>query len=252
MNSPIILGISGLAGTGKTSVAESIVPKGRIVQNSDLVWDHIFFALPLYELASIKTNVRGLREKERQLYEIHNVLYDLYGGSPIGDVPDYHDLISLVHKIYSLPIEEDIKPRSFLQKAGDLCRELREDCFATWAIAKAKSLHKEYLRSTPEDDVLPFIVIISDVRFINEASCIINQDNGVLVNFSASDEVRFNRLMNRDGYMMSEEQRKHKSENEMDSIQSLAHVIIDTDNMSIEGQTVATINFMKDRVMNYA
>ena len=252
MNSPIILGISGLAGTGKTSVAEAIVPKGRITTESDMIWDHIFFALPLYELASIKTNVRGLRQRDRQLYEIHNVLYDLYGGSPISNVPDYEDLTKLVHDIYNLPIEYDMKPRTFLQKAGDLCRQLRQDCFATWAIAKANKLYKEYLRTTDEENQLPFVVIISDVRFLNEAHTILAQENGTLLNFSASDNVRFQRLMQRDGYLMSEEQRKHKSENEMDSVREVAHAIIDTDGLTIAEQTKATVSYIRERVMNYA
>lgn len=252
MNSPIILGISGLAGTGKTSVAEAIVPKGRVATESDMVWDHIFFALPLYELASIKSNVRGLRQRDRMLYEIHSVLYELYGGSPIADVPDYDDLTKLVHDIYNLPIEYDIKPRTFLQKAGDLCRELRADCFASWAVSKAKSLHREYLRETAEEDQLPFIVIISDVRFTNEAEAIVSQDNGILLNFSASDNVRFERLMSRDGYLMSQEQRNHKSENEMDAVKGLAHAIIDTDNLTISEQTEIAVNYIRERVMNYA
>lgn len=252
MSSPIVLGLSGLAGTGKTSVAEAIVPKGRVATDSDLVWDHIFFALPLYELASIKTNVRGIRQRDRMLYQMHEVLYDLYGGSSIGDVPDYDDLIQLVHNIYNLPIEYDIKPRTFLQKAGDLCRELRPNCFATWATHKSKQLHRDYLRSTPEDKVAPFIVIVSDVRFVNEAEQILAQDNSMLINFSASDEVRFQRLMDRDGYMMSEEQRKHKSENEMDAVSQLAHAIIDTDGLTIEEQTKLTVNYIRERVMNYA
>lgn len=252
MKNPIILGISGLAGTGKTSVAEAIVPKGRIAQDSDIVWDHIFYALPLYELASIKTNVRGLREKDRQLYEIHHVLYELFGGSPIGNVPDYDDLVELVYDIYSLPIESDVKPRTFLQKAGDLCREVRPDCFATWAVRKAKMLNANYYRATPSEDRKPFVVIISDVRFVNEAQSILNVDESILINFSASDEVRFNRLMSRDGYLMSEEQRLHKSENEMDDIKHLAHAIIDTDNMTIEQQAAVTVNYIRERVMNYA
>lgn len=261
MNGPIIMGISGLAGTGKTSVAEAIVPKARFIERSDFIWDHIFFALPLYELASIKTNVRGLREKDRQLYEIHDVLYDLFGGSPIADVPDYNELTKLVHDIYNLPIEQDVKPRSFLQKAGDLCRDVRPDCFAKWAVNKSKKLyhtnklHQNYLNEASGDDPdteMPFIVIVSDVRFKNEAEHILDADNGVLINFSASDEVRFQRLMDRDGYMMSEEQRKHKSENEMDAVKEMAHIIIDTDNLTIEEQANATIHFMKEHVMNYA
>ena len=49
---PIVIGLAGKAATGKTSVAEKIVPKAQINSVSNhIVWDHIFFALPLYELA---------------------------------------------------------------------------------------------------------------------------------------------------------------------------------------------------------
>lgn len=253
-DSPIIIGLSGQAGTGKTSVAEGIVPKGRLnIENSNFIWDHIFFALPLYELASIRTTVRGLRQKERQLYAIHNVVYDLYGGSPIGDIPDYDDLVELVYDIYSLPIEYDIKPRSFLQQAGDLCRNLDPDCFANWAIRKAKKMHQEYLNGLSEDaEKLPFIVIISDVRFMNEAKAIKSTDNSILINFMASEGVRHERLFGRDGYLMSDEQKSHSSENEMHLVQEISDVIIDTDNMNVDQQVKNTIDFIKGVLYSYA
>jgi len=54
---PIIIGLAGKAGSGKTSVAESIVPKGSFDTNKyGMKWDHLFYALPLYEMASIKKN----------------------------------------------------------------------------------------------------------------------------------------------------------------------------------------------------
>lgn len=253
-DSPIIIGLSGQAGTGKTSVAEGIVPKGRLnIENSNFIWDHIFFALPLYELASIRTTVRGLRQKERQLYAIHNVVYDLYGGSPIGNIPDYDDLVELVYDIYSLPIEYDIKPRSFLQKAGDLCRSLDPDCFANWAIRKAKKMQLDYINSLSEDsENLPFIVIISDVRFMNEAKAIKSADNSILINFTASEKVRHERLFGRDGYSMSDEQKSHSSENEIHLVQELSDVIIDTDNMNVEQQVKNTIDFIKGVLYSYA
>jgi len=255
IDQPIILGLSGQAATGKTSVAEYIVPKAQINSTtSNITWDHIFLALPLYEMASIKTNIKGLRERERQLYSLHEVIYDLYGGSPIGNIPDYDELISLTKSIYNLPIEADgIKPRSFLQKTGDLCRDIDEDCFARWAISKSHKLFKNYLK----DDALfsnsnPFCVIISDVRFVNEAEWILKQRNGLVICFEASDEVRNQRLMKRDGRQMTKEQSEHKSEQQIHLIKQMANKVIDTNNLSIEQQSHAVISYIQELIGIYA
>jgi pantothenate kinase-related protein Tda10 len=41
-NEPIIIGLAGRAGSGKTSVAENIVPKGSIeTTRYGMKWDHI-------------------------------------------------------------------------------------------------------------------------------------------------------------------------------------------------------------------
>ena len=129
---PIILGLSGKAATGKTSVAEAIVPKAQINSSEGpIVWDHIFFALPLYEMVSTKTNIIGTKQQSRQLYSLHSIVYELFGNSPIGNIPDYDELINIVKTIYNTPLDQDgSKPRSFLQKMGDLCREFDPDCFA--------------------------------------------------------------------------------------------------------------------------
>jgi len=62
-NQPIIIGLAGKAGSGKTSVAESIIPKGSLdATKFGYRWDHLFFALPLYEMYSIKKNIMGANE----------------------------------------------------------------------------------------------------------------------------------------------------------------------------------------------
>ncbi len=253
-NQPIILGLAGKAATGKTSVAEKIVPKAQInVSHSDIVWDHIFFALPLYEMASIRRTIQGIRQRDRQLYSIHSIIYDLFGGTPIGNVPDYEELISLVKDIYSLPLGEDRKPRSFLQKTGDLCRSVDEDCFAKWAINKSKTLHRDYIRSVSEDDsVSPFCTIISDVRFTNEAEHILSQPNGIIVCYEASDSVRDERIFNRDGVFMTDEQKNHKSELQIDQIKDMASLVVNTDDISVQEQTAKTIDVVHSMVGLYA
>ena len=165
---PIVVGLAGKAATGKTSVAEAIVPKASFDKvRSGVYWDHIFFAMPLYELLSNKTKIEGESSQSRKLFAIHKTLYDLYGNSTLGNVPDYYSFISLVDNIYREPIDSrGAKPRSFLQKAGDLCRVHDPKCFAKWGVRKSYELHRDYVKSLQEEETAnPYCILISDVRF---------------------------------------------------------------------------------------
>jgi dephospho-CoA kinase len=247
---PIIIGLSGKAGSGKTSVAEQIVPKGSIAVNKyGIKWDHIFYALPLYELASIKKNTQGHNERSRKLYAIHETLYEIFGSSPLANVPQYHDLIKMVDEIYNLSIEpEGTKPRTFLQKAGDICRDFDSDCFCKWGVRKAQAIYKNYLRDFYRDmedvsnqDASPMAIIVSDVRFKNEAQTILDQPNGFVVCFDASQETLNERILKRDGKLMSADQSSHKSESFIDDIMDISSCVINTDNLTIEEQTEQTL-----------
>lgn len=252
---PIVIGLAGKAATGKTSVAEKIVPRAEVSPVTNHVkWDHIFFALPLYELASVKKNSLGFRQKDRQLFSIHEIIYDIYGSNALGTIPDYELFHQLVKDVYNLPIEpEDMKPRSFLQKAGDLCRAYDEDCFAKWGVLKANKLFRSHMK-TPEyeDQDMPMAIIISDVRFVNEAKKILSQPNGLVICYEASDEVRNQRMMKRDGYIMTPEQMNHRSEQEIDLIKENASAIINTDNLNIAEQALATTNLIQTFTDVYA
>lgn len=246
-NQPIILGLSGKAGSGKTSVAEAIVPKGSMeTVKYGINWDHIFYALPLYEMASIKKNTVGFNEDSRKLYALHNVLYEVYGGSPIGNMPDYDVLVDKVRQINNLPIEkEGIKPRTFLQKAGDICREFDPNCFSNWAIIKANKLYKSYIKQQADDDnINPMCVIISDVRYLNEAKGILKQPNGFVISFDADEDVLKERLIKRDGKMMDQSQTEHSSELEAEQVKQIASTIINTNHMTLEEQVSATLTYL--------
>ena len=241
---PIIIGLAGKAGSGKTTVAENLVPKGSIdVSLGGIKWDHIFYALPLYELASIKRTISGMNSKNRQLYAIHDVLFDLYGGSALGNIPSYEDLIEKVNSIYNLKIEsEGTKPRNFMQSAGDICRNGFEDCFAKWAISKSNKMYITYKKNLTEDEHPdPYAVIISDVRFVNEAEKILEQPNGMIICFDATEQVLMERIIKRDGRPMTEQQSAHKSEQQISDIIKIATHVIDTSHMSIEEQVTKTL-----------
>jgi gluconate kinase len=252
---PIIIGLSGKAASGKTSVAEQIVPKARI-NNSDghIIWDHIFFTLSLYEIATIKKTTLGFRQKDRQLFSIHEVLFDLFGGNALGNIPDYRHFIDIVEQLHNLAIEpEGIKPRSFLQKAGDLCRLYDPEIFAKWAIYKSTKMHRSIISSEGFQDNPKHVgIIISDVRFKNEADKILSQPNGMIIYFDASDEVRNERMMKRDGHLMTAEQSSHKSEKECDLVKEISSAIIVTDDLSIDEQTNKTLEIINEFINVYA
>jgi len=252
---PIIIGLAGKAASGKTSVAEQIVPKASIANaDSPIIWDHIFFTLPLYEVAAIKKTALGYRQKDRQLFSIHEVLFDLFGGNALGNIPDYKHFTDLVEQLCSMAIEpEGIKPRSFLQKAGDLCRIYDPEVFAKWAIYKASKLHRKIIAGGDyEDNPKPVAIVISDVRFKNEAEKILNQPNGLVIYFDASDQTRNERMMKRDGHLMTPEQAFHRSEQECDFVKELASDIIVTDNLSIKEHTNITLKIVNEFVNVYA
>lgn len=245
MNSNLhIIGLAGRAGSGKTSVAESIVPKGSFDSlKYDAKWDHIFFALPLYEMYSAKKNIEGHNRESRIKYSIHETLFDLYGKSPIGVIPDYDDLVQKVNQIYDTPIgSSDAKPRTFLQKAGDICRDGFPDCFAMWGVKKSKTIHSNYLSSLEEDEEeRDFYVIISDVRYVNEAAAILYTVNGKIIYFDASEDTLNDRLIKRDGQLMNAQQSNHSSEQSLLEVKEMASAVINTDNMSIEEQVEQTV-----------
>ena len=251
---PIIVGLAGKAATGKTSVAEAIVPKASFSNEREgMVWDHIFFAMPIYEFYSIRTKIEGIDAESRKLFATQETLYDLYGGSPIGGVPDYDTFIELNRKIAATSMTDGgLKPRSYLQKIGDYCREHDEKCFAKWGIRKAGKIHREHIKYSGEEDIKPHCILISDVRFLNEAEAILASPNGMIIMFEASDDIRKDRILSRDGVIMTEEQMSHKSEQQIDLMTDMVTAKIDSSSMNVEAQAVATINIIKERFKVYA
>ena len=94
----------------------------------------------------------------------------------------------------------------------------------------------------------PVCIIVSDVRFTNEAQAILKQPNGVLITFEASDETLKDRILKRDGVIMTDEQANHKSETEIEVLKDLSTYVINTDSMSVEEQARATLNLINNHV----
>lgn len=252
-NQPIVIGLCGKAGTGKTSVANIIVPSHTIKYDkaSRTIWDHTFFALPLYEMASIKRITKGEKQEDRILFQLHEVLFDVFGNSPLYGAPDYDDFVSLVKEIADLPMpfSDEVKPREFLQKAGEICRSKYEACFTQWTKRKAYQRCSSLLGNQEEEDFYEnYACIVSDVRYENEAEMISSLPNGILIRFDASIDVRLDRLYKRDGYRMPDEQLNHKSEQVELIPDSMLNAIINTDTMTLEQQAQETIKTIQKEI----
>lgn len=239
-NEPIVLGLCGLAGTGKTSTARAIVPADiiREVKNSNdeilYVLDHLVLATPLYEMATVRLKTEGELRKDRILFGIHEVLLDLFSRSPLYGAPPYDELVAVVHAIANLPIEMDTKPRTFMQDVGSMCRGYDPDCFVKWIKRRINSSAVHHV----SQDIQP-IYVVSDVRFENEARMIKSFSNGLLICFDADEETRQARIELRDGIRMTDEQMSHESERlEIDP--SLIDLTIDTSEMTMAAQAEAT------------
>lgn len=271
---PIIVGIAGKAGTGKTTVANMLAPKSQFSSNGETVdpelvadlqvplfentlfWDHRFFAMPLYKLVSIRQGTEGDKKHDRILYQIHEVLVQLFSGSPLYGAPPYGHLVDMTMQIANMDLPAEGKPRKFLQDVGAMCREADPDCFVKYTkksiyqdfIEKRQAFEREQVMKALEDPDTPekwykYICIVSDVRMENEAEFIHSEPNGILVRFDASPYVREERLTKRDGHPPQKSLSNHITE-QLDFSEDLVDHIIDTDDLSPMDQALDTRSYI--------
>lgn len=262
-NQPIILGLYGKALTGKTITGESIAPKGYIPDpfKNPVQWDHLFFAIPLYRMATARQKISGVDAYDRIKYEIHSELLDILGRSPLFGAPPYNRLIELVHKISTIPIPDGEKPRTFLQEAGSLCRSWNEDCFVNWTKNMVKksfdlfqreqekifdypNTQEEYSQQKPFE---AFGVVISDIRYPNEAHYIKQSHNSILIELTASDEVRQERAYHRDGHFLTEKQLSHSSETQVIP-KEWFDATLDTSDLTVADQVSTVLQIVNQKL----
>jgi len=249
---PIYVGFVGQAGTGKTFTAKSIVPSSVSFfyhdPLRDIVWDHQWLSLPLYEIYNIRTQTIGGDVKNRILYAIHEVV-----SSVLKNNVAYDDMIELVYDLYTLEItnREGEKPRTFLQKAGDLFLKNNLNCFIN--SSKYKIINAQHKINADYDlnemEYPWFIGIISDVRQTHEAKVIHEQRNNLLIKFEASKEALQERLLKRDGISLSETEASHRTENEIDKIPyEWYDLVLDTSLLTKEEQVSIVKNFILSHI----
>jgi len=96
------------------------------------------------------------------------------------------------------------------------------------------------------------VVLVSDVRYPNEAEHILKQPNGVVICFDASTETLNERIFKRDGKPMKPEHLSHPSENGIEEVKKMSTIVINTDGMSLEDQTEVTLKQLKIKELTNA
>lgn len=231
---PVVIGLCGKAGTGKTVTAETLVPGATARIEDEYWWDHKFFAIPLYEMAAVR---RDIDDSDRRKHLLHGILSNMFSGC---DKPTpYKTLVRLVNAIDKEPIDLHQKPRSFLQNVGTMCRKVNKDCYTSY-------IYRAIIKDTAwaADNDRQYVCVVSDVRMTNEAKLIDSFSNGVVVELLASDEVRQDRLVDRDGYIMSTEQSEHASERTDLIKRKYITASLDTDNLGIDEQATEVLNIV--------
>lgn len=268
-NQPIIVGLAGQALTGKTITGSAFAPLGYAGGYDGIFWSHEYFAHPLYRMAGVLQKVSGDYAFDRKLYEVYDILAELFNRNPLYGAPPWDALVELTRKVVTFPVPpEGEKARTFLQKVGSWCREIQPDCFvdATLRLIKSNSRHfnrelerkEEMLLIDPKtenayDEPTRYGAIISDVRYRNEADKILAEPQGILIKLTADESVRNQRALGRDGKLLSDEQKNHESElGILDITDELCTAVVDTSNLSVAEQFAAVKKVIYEQVGVYA
>lgn len=236
---PIVVGLAGKAGSGKSTVANAIAPIGQVLdENTNIMWTHLYYAIPLYRMATTRQKIEGMGAASRQSYEIHDVLRELFGTRL-----DYEELVDLVYEVMATPCEPDgVKPRSFMQQVGTrVCRGIDEHVFVRWM--KHKIAMECRIYDYPE--TVQQGIVISDARFYDECELIKSYANSKLIRLDVSPTVAAARIAQRDQTAPDPEMSKHISENSLLSVpDDWYDAIIDTDGLSVKEQILAVKNII--------
>jgi hypothetical protein len=208
---PVVLFLTGKAGTGKSTLAGGIAPpisSSFITEKDDyhpIHWHEYSITPPLQALYAARTRVEGENALERQKYEILKTLLDVFNHSPLYGAPPFDALVSMVQQIMMINTNSD---QAFMVQARLLLESHDPDVlyknlerainnrllkYKSDVLRELEDLEEEY----PDRAFNPklFGVVLPDVSSDEEWNYIRNAfDNTMVIELQCDEDIRLERL----------------------------------------------------------
>lgn len=235
----VVVGIVGKSHSGQAALMESLFPsgiEGAAAGGRYGVWTQRQLSLPLVSISRIVSDTHGEEAQDRRLYQIHNELVDLLGGSL-----SYQEFVDLVQDIEFHGLAADpttAERRDFLQWLGARLRYVDPDCLIKRLRAATIKDHMAY----GSDSVDAHVVVVPDIRLRREAEFIYGSTNSLLVRLSADDD----RCVKTKEEKLTNQQKQDVTELEPESIPiewiDLDLRVLDCDVAEARGKLVESVN----------
>lgn len=208
---PHLIGVSGKIGSGKNYFAESI---SKILVSNGYKIEEASFATPLkVEASEIIHDFLPLLSETGDIVNQKLIkLSEIYNMEPYQMVELYSfisDELALSNKLDGYSRSEGT--RRFLQYLGTDIRRTKQENY--WV--------ERFSNFVPKNCDFVFV---TDVRFPNEADCVLS-DNGTLVRVDVPANVIRERVIGRDGLLYSEEALTHPSEIALDDYANFDFIV---------------------------
>lgn len=193
---PIHLGITGVACTGKTTLANALAPQVRIVMDGDelggIWWEHVSIGAPFHEMAAVLQTIEGEQREERVRYALHAILAELVNPANSVNVT-YDDLVDLVRDLSAWNLS-GTKPRAFMQWASSRVRFMDPGCLITSTIRRMRVAEARFRTQQEADEEAGrespvFGIVVSDVRIQDQYDMIRAQPNNLMIRLTAPPSV---------------------------------------------------------------
>ena len=246
----------GPSGSGKSSVAYALgsaegLTKVEKFGDKKLIWEHKALSTPLLKLHSARCYTKGENEVDRMLWLVDDVLHNLVPPQSMS----YEDFIELIYDVVSFPINPTeneqgqlVRDRNFFTGVADLIHSRVPDgkAFAR-ALAKEISASHSYNKVEYPNEDLQEIFIVSDLRLRPEYEFFKMMLDPITIQFKVSPETQARRMVERDGRVLTEEQKQHATQISPFKDEEF-DLTIDTDNMSVEEQTELVRNYILNHI----
>lgn len=175
-----LVGLVGPSFAGKSLIAKQLVPTASADHEwSDddvaVSWSEVGATRPIESLYRVKMSTKGEDGQQRRLYQIHDILVELFGGSPAYGAPLYSELVDLTYWVESLQADEGVLGYArFAHSLGDALREVDEHVFVKHLRTKIIREHANMLAQAKASDdsglTLPsaHVVVVPDLHTTSE------------------------------------------------------------------------------------